>query len=122
MEFRGLFDRLHRLTLKGWLPDATGRVIFIENTNKYASRTDEMLGCMVEKGMFEKAAAVVICDFNSKQPKEATRKKLEEFAAKIPCPVFSGFPYGHIPNTSIIDFRRKLTISPEGTLSWAQGK
>ena len=118
----GLLDRLHRLTLKGWLPDATGRVIFIENTNKYASRTDEMLGGMLEKGVFEKAAAVVICDFNSKQPKEATRKKLEEFAAKIPCPVFSGFPYGHVPNTSIIDFRRKLTISPDGTLSWAQGK
>jgi len=117
----GLLDRLHRLTLKEWLPDATGRVIFIENTNKYASRTDEMLGCMLEKGVFEKAAAVVICDFNSKQPKEATRKKLEEFSAKIPCPVFSGFPYGHVPNTSIIDFRRKLTISPDGTLSWAQG-
>jgi muramoyltetrapeptide carboxypeptidase len=118
----GLLDRLHRLTLKGWMPDTTGRVIFIENTNKYAPRTDEMLGGMLEKGVFEKAAAVVICDFNSKQPKEATRKKLEEFAAKIPCPVFSGFPYGHVPNTSIIDFRRKLTISPDGTLSWVQGK
>lgn len=118
----GLLDRLHRLTLKGWLPDASGRVIFIENTNKYASRTDEMLGYMLEKGVFEKAAAVVICDFNSRRPKEATRKKLEEFAAKIPCPVFAGFPYGHVANTSIIDFRRKLTISPDGTLSWAQGK
>jgi muramoyltetrapeptide carboxypeptidase len=118
----GLLDRLHRLTLKGWMPDTTGRVIFIENTNKYAPRTDEMLGCMLEKGVFEKAAAVVICDFNSKQPKDATRQKLKEFAAKIPCPVFSGFPYGHIANTSIIDFRRKLTISPDGTLSWVQGK
>ena len=118
----GLLDRLHRLTLKGWMPDTTGRVIFIENTNKYAPRTDEMLGCMLEKGVFEKAAAVVICDFNSKQPRDATRQKLKEFAAKIPCPVFSGFPYGHIANTSIIDFRRKLTISPDGTLSWVQGK
>ena len=118
----GLLDRLHRLTLKGWLPDMSGRVIFIENTNKYAPRTDEMLGCMLERGVFEKAAAVVICDFNSKQPKEATRKKLEEFAAKIPCPVFAGFPYGHIAGTSIIDFRRKLAISPDGTLFWSQGE
>jgi hypothetical protein len=45
-----------------------------------------------------------------------------EFAAKIPCPVFAGFPYGHIPDTSLIDFRRKLTIYPDGMLSWAQGK
>ena len=29
-----------------------------------------------------------------------------------------GVPYGHIANTSIIDFRRELTITPDGTLSW----
>ena len=118
----GLLDRLHRSTQRGWLPDTAGRVIFVENTNKYAPRTDEMLGEMIAKGVFDKAAAVVICDFNSKQPKDATRRKLEEFAAKIPCPVFAGFPYGHIANTSLIDFRGKLAISPDGTLSWQQGK
>ena len=118
----GLLDRLHRLALKGWLPDMSGRVVFVENTNKYAPRTEEMLGEMIEKGVFEKAAAVVICDFNSKAPKGETAKKLSGFASKIPCPVFSGFPYGHISNTSIIDFRRPLSISPEGVLSWKQGK
>ena len=118
----GLLDRLHRSTQRGWLPDTAGRVVFIENTNKYAPRTDEMLGEMIAKGVFDKAAAVVICDFNSKQPKDATRRKLEEFAAKIPCPVFAGFPYGHIANTSLIDFRSKLAISPDGTLSWSQGE
>lgn len=114
----GLLDRLHRLTLKGTLPDTAGRVIFIENTNRYAKRTDEMLGDMVAKNVFAKAAAVVICDFNSKSPKEETSEKLAQFAAKIPCPVFAGFPYGHIPNTSVIDFRRALSIAPDGTLVW----
>jgi muramoyltetrapeptide carboxypeptidase len=116
----GLLDRLHRLTRKNRLPDMTGRVVFIENTNKYAPRTDEMLEDMIAKGVFEKAAAVVICDFNSKQPKDATLEKLKNFAARIPCPVYAGFPYGHISNTSIIDFRRKITIAQDGTLSWAQ--
>jgi muramoyltetrapeptide carboxypeptidase len=117
----GLLERLHRLTAKGWLPDTAGRVIFIENTNKYGPRTEEFFDGMIKKGAFDKAAAVVICDFNAKAPKAETQKKLAEFAAKIPCPVFAGFPYGHIANTSIIDFRRKLTISPDGKLSWAQG-
>lgn len=114
----GLLDRLHRLTKKGTLTDLSGRVVFIENTNKYAPRTEEMLDEMIEKGVFAKAAGVVICDFNSKSPKEETRAKLEKFAAKIPCPVYVGFPYGHISNTSIIDFRRPLVITPDGTLTW----
>ena len=114
----GLLDRLHRLAMSGGLPDSTGRVVFIENTNKYAPRTDEMLGGMKEKGVFGKAAAVVFCDFNSKAPKEETRAKMKEFAESVPCPVFAGYPYGHISNTSIIDFRRPLTITPEGVLSW----
>jgi muramoyltetrapeptide carboxypeptidase LdcA involved in peptidoglycan recycling len=87
-------------------------------TNRYAKRTDEMLGDMVAKNVFSKAAAVVICDFNSKSPKKETSEKLAQFAAKIPCPVFAGFPYGHIPNTSVIDFRRALSIAPDGTLVW----
>ena len=114
----GLLDRLHRLTKKGTLTDISGRVVFIENTNKYAPRTDEMLGEMIEKGVFAKAAGVIICDFNSKTPKEETLARLAKFAAKIPCPVYAGFPYGHISNTSIIDFRRPLVITPDGTLMW----
>jgi muramoyltetrapeptide carboxypeptidase LdcA involved in peptidoglycan recycling len=73
---------------------------------------------MIEKGVFANAAGVVICDFNSKRPKQETEEKLKKFAERIPCPVYSGFPYGHISNTSIIDFRRPLTITPDGTLSW----
>ena len=45
---------------------------------------------------------------------------LERFAAKVPCPVFKGFPYGHISQTSLIDFRRELTISPDGLLEWSK--
>ena len=114
----GLLDRLHQLTKKGTLTDLSGRVVFIENTNGYAPRTDEMLGEMIDKGVFANAAGVVICDFNSKRTKEETRAKLEKFAAKIPCPVYAGFPYGHISNTSIVDFRRPLVITSDGTLTW----
>ena len=73
---------------------------------------------MIAKGVFDKAACVVICDFNAKAPKAATNKILKEFASKIPCPVYTGFPYGHIAETSIIDFRKPLVITPEGILSW----
>ena len=118
----GLLDRLDILVKRKLLPDASGRVIFIENTNKYAPRTEEMLGTLRAAGVFDKAAAVVFCDFNSKAPPEETKAKMAKFAADVPCPVFAGYPYGHISNTSIIDFRRKLTISPAGVLCWAHDK
>lgn len=114
----GLLERLHRLTMDGTLTDLTGRIVFIENTKKYTPRTEEFLDAMIAKGVFEKAAAVVICDFNTKAPKNKTDAILKKFAGRIPCPVYAGFPYGHIANTSIIDFRRELTITPDGTLSW----
>lgn len=115
----GLLDRLDILVKRKLLPDPSGRVVFIENTNKYAPRTDEMLGNLRAAGVFARAAAVVFCDFNSKAPKEENRCRLEKFAASIPCPVYAGYPYGHISDTSIIDFRRKLEISPDGVLFWA---
>jgi muramoyltetrapeptide carboxypeptidase LdcA involved in peptidoglycan recycling len=114
----GLLERLHRLTMNDTLTDLTGRIVFIENTKKYTPRTEEFLDAMIAKGIFEKAAAVVICDFNTKAPKNKTDAILKKFAERIPCPVYAGFPYGHIANTSIIDFRRELTITPDGTLSW----
>lgn len=114
----GLLERLHRLTMNETLTDLSGRIVFIENTRKYTPRTEEFLDAMIEKGVFDKAAAVVICDFNTKAPKAKTDAILKKFADRIPCPVYAGFPYGHISDTSIIDFRRELFISPDGNLSW----
>lgn len=118
----GLLERLHRLAERDMLPDPTGRVIFIENTFRYADQADGLLDGLVKKGLFAKAAAVVICDFNAKRPKEETAALLKRFADRIPCPVFTGFPYGHIGESSLIDFRRELTIAADGTLSWRQGR
>ena len=118
----GLLERLHRLAGRDMLPETAGRVVFIENTFRYADQADGLLDGLVKKGVFGKAAAVVICDFNSKRPKAETAALLKRFADRIPCPVFTGFPYGHVGNSSLIDFRRELTITPEGVLSWKQGR
>ena len=121
----GLLDRIRRMAELGTLPDTAGKVVFIECTSKYKDRSEEVLGQLVEKGVFAKAAGVVICSFNDSNPKARMPKKevaalLERFAAKVPCPVFKGFPYGHVSQTSLIDFRRELTISPDGLLEWSR--
>ena len=37
-------------------------------------------------------------------------------AAKMTCPVFEGYPYGHVPKSFAIDFLREKTITADGVL------
>ena len=43
---------------------------------------------------------------------------LSEFATTLDCPVFEGFPYGHCADCRLLDFRRKVSISADGVVTW----
>ena len=116
--FVGLVSRFSSLLDMGCLPSFDGRVVFIESTPRYADDSEAMLDDLVAKGRFEKAAAVVFCDFNRKWEKARVDALFARFAAKVRCPVFSGYPYGHVPRSFAVDFTRPLCISKDGVLSW----
>lgn len=116
--FVGLISRFPVLLDMGCLPSFDGRVVFIESTPKYADVSEPILDDLVAKGKFEKAAAVVFCDFNRKWEKSKVDALFARFAAKVPCPVFSGYPYGHVPRSFAVDFTRPLRISETGILEW----
>jgi hypothetical protein len=40
----------------------------------------------------------------------------KDFAAKMTCPVYENYPYGHVPISYAIDFLREKTITAEGIL------
>ena len=40
----------------------------------------------------------------------------KDFAAKMTCPVYEGYPYGHISKSFTIDFLREKTITADGIL------
>ena len=116
--FAGLISRFPVLLDMGLLPSLDGRIAFIECTPKYADGSEQMLDALVERGVFAKAAAVVFCDFNRKWKKSRVDELFSRFAAKVPCPVFSGYPYGHVPTSFAIDFTRPLSISENGGMRW----
>jgi len=116
--FVGLISRFPVLLDMGCLPPFDGRVVFIECTPKYADVSEPILDDLVAKGKFERAAAVVFCDFNRKWEKAKVDALFARFAAKVPCPVFSGYPYGHVPRSFAVDLTRPLRISETGTLDW----
>ena len=116
--FVGLISRFPVLLDMGCLPSFDGKVVFIESTPKYADVSESILDDLVGKGKFEKVAAVVFCDFNRKWEKSKVDALFARFAAKVQCPVFSGYPYGHIPRSFAVDFTRPLRISATGILEW----
>ncbi len=42
-----------------------------------------------------------------------------DFAARAGCPVYDGYAYGHIPVSHAIDFRREVSVSEDGTMTWS---
>ena len=110
----GLLERFVRLEEMGLLPDMTGRIVFIESLNTHSEFAREKLTILQNKGVFDKAAAVVFGDF---RVAEGSKTTIAEFAKAVKCPVFSGFSYGHIRENLAIDFRREYFISPKGILS-----
>lgn len=116
--FVGLLTRFKMLLDMGCLPSFEGRVVFVECTPRGADKSESILDGLVDKGVFEKAAAVVFCDFNGGWEKSRVDALFARFAAKVPCPVFSGYPYGHVPRSFAVDFNRPLVISSSGVLEW----
>lgn len=114
----GHVTRLFWLWEHGLAPAASNRVVFLECTARHkAELVIGELTAMRKGGFFDGAAAVVLCDFRHEGAERAALDAFfPDFAASLPCPVFAGFPYGHIPGILAIDFRREVSISPDGAL------
>ena len=113
----------------GWAADTKGRIVFLETSTREPSVIRKTLDDIVASGYFNGCAGVV---FGELTPGAPDRKKLtgaalaaarlevakirRDFAAKMTCPVYEGYPYGHVPVSYAIDFLREKTITPEGIL------
>ena len=112
----GHINMYKRSYCDGNAPAADGKVIFLEsprsNPHKFVVKELELLR---KKGAFDRCAAVVFGDIKGKAPE--VDKIIRDFAAKVKCPVYYGFPYGHQADNFLIDFEREVFISADGKLS-----
>ena len=113
----------------GWAADTKGRIVFLETSVREPSVIRKTLDDIVASGYFNGCAGVV---FGELTPGGPNRKKLtgaalaaaraevakirRDFAAKMTCPVYEGYPYGHVNKSFTIDFLREKTITAEGIL------
>ena len=113
----------------GWAADTEGRIVFLETSLCEPSVARGILDELVSRGYFAKCAGVVFGDLAAAGPNRTrlsgmahrkARAEMEQikkdFAAKMTCPVYDGYPYGHVPVSYAIDFLRKKTITADGVL------
>lgn len=110
----------------GWAADTKDRIVFLETTVWQPEKTRAMLDELVAKGYFKECVGVVFGDMGQGRTKlsgMAQKKWMakmaqvrKDFAAKVTCPVYEDYPYGHIAVSYTIDFLRKKTITNEGIL------
>ena len=125
----GPIGQLSRALPAGWTSDTKGRVVFLERSVRQPSAIREELEALVAGGYFTNCAGVVFGDITPGGPdgKHLSGKALAEgraeilqikkdFAAKVDCPVWDGYPYGHVPLNCAIDFLREVSISADGVL------
>lgn len=109
-----------------------GRIVFLESIGGSVETTRKMLDELLRRGYLAKSAGIVFGDISPtdevwrKQKKENPQAADEalavlkrDFAAKAPCPVFDGYPYGHVPKSYAIDFLRTYEITADGKLTAA---
>jgi len=118
---------------------AAGRVVFLESENSIGvDRLRQTLGRLLEPGRLEGAAGVIFGDMTpgSDDPERtgrelfgeelrAAREEVERmkraFAARIPCPVYDGFDYGHGPVNLAVDCLREVMVDSGGVMRWREG-
>ncbi|MBQ9087197.1 MAG: LD-carboxypeptidase [Lentisphaeria bacterium] len=107
-----LFSRAY---LRKFSASTDGKIIFLESPRgkieKFAAAELEKLR---KAGCFDRCAAIVFGNIKGKP--EQVKKLLSDFAAKVSCPVYTGFPYGHQAENYLLDFERIVSITADGKL------
>ena len=82
-----------------FLPVLDGAVLVLEDVNEPPYRVDRMLNQLAMAGVFDRVAGVVFGEFVDCEPEREAEGRVEDviddFVARVSCPVFCGLPYGH---------------------------
>ena len=109
-----MLDRMNKSEFKF---DPAGRVIFLECVRRKERELMRHFNSLLNAGFFDKAAGVVLCHFSRTfETEEAKLNFFRKIAAKLKCPVYYGFPYGHELTINALDFQRTAVVK-DGVLN-----
>ena len=85
------------------------------NRNKFSGAIAK-LEKLRKEGFFDNCAAVVFGRLS--RCKKGEKQVKQEFADKLKCPVYDGFPYSHTKRNHLLDLRKQVEITEKGTLKF----
>ena len=98
-----------------FFPDIEGAVLVLEDVNEPPYRVDRMLNQLVMAGVFDRVSGVVFGEFVDCEPERETEGRIEDviddFAARVSCPVFCGLPYGHGKARRVLPIGARVKIA-----------
>ena len=79
-----------------WQIQPKGCILFIEDVNERAYRLDRIFQQFQQASSFHKVRALVLGDFvGAKEPGSLLNALFQQWAQKVPFPIFKGLPCGH---------------------------
>lgn len=97
-----------------YVPDVTGKILFLEDVGERPYRIDRMLTSLLQAGWFDVCAGVVLGAFTEGEPGTdgvSVEDVLRERLGGLAVPVVSGFPAGHIDNNAPLVFGAAARIA-----------
>jgi muramoyltetrapeptide carboxypeptidase len=100
-----------------YVPDFTGRVLFLEDTGEKAYRIDRMLVQLKQAGVLDRVAAVVFGALRAPADSEPEQRLTVEFVREqtreLRCPVLFGIEAGHGTENLTLPFGLSVRIDGE---------
>ena len=98
-----------------YFPNISGHILVLEDLSEEPYVIDRMLAQLENAGIFRNAKAVVFgtfIDCKAKDPTDGTMEDvLNEWKARIECPVFTGFPYGHQAGSAVFPIGGRAVLT-----------
>lgn len=93
-----------------YLPDATGRILILEDLNEPIYKLDRGLTTLEQSGVLARCAGVIFGQFSECASPRELLELFRRFAAKVNGPVLMNFPFGHTFPMVTLDFHRPAII------------
>jgi len=90
-----------------YLPAVEGGILFLEDVAEHPYRVERMLHQLLYSGVLAAQRALVLGEFTEWKPSPHDngydlRAVVDHFRARIPVPVVTGLPFGHVPRKAVL--------------------
>lgn len=103
------------------MPQIDGGILVLEDVAEAPYRIERMFWQLKHAGILDKQRAIILADFADCEPSNSMRypysmaEAIETLRDIAPCPVLTGFPFGHVPKKVTLPIGAPASVAIDGT-------